>query len=137
MKADPETRGGISVGGNVSGSALSTGNKNTQTVTYTTTEGSGQDTAAVLEALREIRAALDGLSGPYVKPAQANTDTAITEVSGEQVNKDAVGGAIETALEAAKKSADFISVAAKIGPYVKTIAGWLGDSWSHLSNILQ
>ena len=139
MAKDPEPASGntgkISTG-SVKGSALSTGHRNTQTVTYTRTASAADDRAAVLEALREIRAALEGISGSYSKTAKRNADAAFAAASAEKLDKDEVGGALESALEAAKKSAEFIGVAATLGPYVKTAAGWLGDEWSHLIGLL-
>jgi hypothetical protein len=68
----------------------------------------------VRRRLCKIRAALDGLSVPFVQLAQANANSAINEASEKQVNKDAIEAALETALEAAKKSAGFISITAKL-----------------------
>ena len=62
----------------------------------------------MLEALREIRAALEGISGSYSKTAKRNADAAFAAASAEKLDKDEVGGALESALEAAKKSAEFI-----------------------------
>jgi hypothetical protein len=128
--------GGISVGGNVEASILSTGHHNTQEVTYKKVAGTGEERDQVLEALRQIRAALEELSGPYAKPAKVNADAALDAASAGEPDKDAVGGALETALEAAKKSAEFMGTAATLAPYLQTAASWLGSSWGHLVNLL-
>lgn len=86
----------------VKGSALLTGYDNTQTVTYTEASPAGDDQAAVLEALRNIRTALEGISGPYSQPAKRNADAAIKAQA--KLDKSEVGGALESALEAAKKA---------------------------------
>jgi hypothetical protein len=122
--------GGISIGGNVASSALATGHKNTQTVTYTAAAP-----VEVIEALHLIRTTLEGFSGPS-KDASVHANTAIKEASAERPDKDTIGGALKRALEVAKGSAEFAGAAVKIAPYVRTVVGWLGGPWNLLIGLL-
>src|SRR5437588_10939706 len=93
--------GDILVSGNVRNSVVNTGIGNTiQTNSY---PGSREERDNLLEALQQIRAALDGLSGPHAKLAKVNADLAVEEASAGNPDKDAVGGALEAALQADKK----------------------------------
>jgi hypothetical protein len=78
--------GGISIGGGVEGSALSTGNNNTQSVTYTNVAP-----PEVIEALRAIRAALEVLSGPNSAPAKLHAASAIEAAQINQVGQNQGG----------------------------------------------
>lgn len=129
--------GGITVGGNVEGGIVSIGHDNTQAVTYNKGAGPGEERAQVLEALQHIRAALEKLSGPYAKPARLSAEAALDAAAAEELGKDDVGGALEAALETARKSAEFVGTAAKLAPHLQTAVSWLGSSWGHLSNVLQ
>jgi hypothetical protein len=132
-RRDPNTSstGSISVGGAVEGSALSTGHENKQEVI-----NSKGPTPEVLEALREISATLEVLSGPNTKIAKAQAATAIRAATAKKLDKKKVGSALDGALKAAKKSAEFAGVAAKLAPYVKTAAAWIGGEWSQLVDLL-
>ena len=130
--------GNIKVGGNVVGSALAAGNRNVQTVTF-----SGPDAAErekVLDALQAIQIALNELKGAPAKSAQREAAAAIDAAKEQAANKDDIGGALETALGAAKKAEEFASITARcchifrLSPRGSALSGpdwWLRwyDTW--------
>ena len=126
----------IDVRGSVTGSALITGGGNQASVTYTSGVPLSDDRAEITAALEEIRAALQALSGPRAGTAKREADAAIQQASSHQPDKDAIGGALQSALEAAKTTTEFAGAAAKLAPYVKTVASWLGGEWTTLIGLL-
>jgi hypothetical protein len=125
---DVTNTGGISVGGSLEGSAVSTGIKTVQKVSYKRTNAPPE----VLKALTEISSILERLPGPDSIAARAAAACAVKGASAAEPNKDAVGTALENALTAAKKGGDFVTAAAALAPYLQTAATWLGSQWVHL-----
>lgn len=127
--------GNISVGGNVTGAALTSGTNNTVAVTYT-----GADAAErqrVSEALAAIRAELARLPGAKAPVAAALAGTAADAANKEQPDKEQVGNFLDTALKTARESAQFADVAAKLLPHIQTAANWLGGQWANLVGLLR
>jgi hypothetical protein len=116
--------GAISIGGNVVGSAFSTGQHNRQNVTHTT-----EASPDVIDALREIKMYLEALTGPRSNAAKVYATTAIKAASAKKPSKDKVGAALNSAFRAAKKSPEFAGAASRLAPYLRTAVGWLGGQW--------
>jgi hypothetical protein len=131
-----EGDGRITVGGNVQGSALTTGRGNTLTIIGNSGAPALGDRAEVLRALSEIHTALKNLSGPHAKTAQREIKAAVQSVSENSSDKMTIGGALESALEATRKTSEFAEIAGKLLPLVRVATGWLGDEWSHLVSLL-
>jgi hypothetical protein len=126
--------GSVKVGGNVSGSAIAAGDYNVQTVTF-----GGPDAAEreeLLAALQLIQAALGELKGASAKSAQREATAAVDAAKKQEVDKDEIGGALETALGAAKKAEEFAAISSKLLPYIQTVAAWLGPHWTSLLAVL-
>jgi hypothetical protein len=122
--------GNIKIGGNVVGSAVAAGSCNIQTVTF-----SGSDAAErerVLDALQAIQFALNELKGAPAKSAQREAAAAVEAAKEQGANKDDIGSALETALGAAKKADEFVSIAGTLLPHIQTVATWLGTQWAGL-----
>jgi hypothetical protein len=132
-KGSSGATGGISVGNSVQGSALNTGNNSVQTVGLDSS--TNDERAELLITLREIHAALEKLSGPFANAARQQAQTAIEAASGDKVDKTAIGSALENAMGAAKKTAEFAGAAAKLAPLLQTAVTWLGTQWVHLTAI--
>jgi hypothetical protein len=128
--------GGIAVGGNVRGSVLNTGDGNALTVTSSTAAQAPSERTEVLKALGEIRAALQGLSGPRASTARREADAAVQAASADGSDKEAIGAALESALEVARKTTEFAEIAGRLAPFLHTVTGWLGNEWSHLISLL-
>lgn len=130
----PTASGAVHIGGAAVGSALAVGHHNTQTVTFTALAPSGDKQAEVLAALREIRAAFEDLSGPRAATAKREADAALAAAA--LPDKDAVGGALEGAFEAAHKTAEFGAAAVTLAPHLRLVAEWLGGQWTRLADLV-
>jgi hypothetical protein len=53
----------------------------------------------------------------------------------EKPSKDEIGGFLETVLRTAREGAGFAGIAAKLAPYVHTVAWWLGGQWTNLATL--
>jgi hypothetical protein len=122
--------GSISIGGNVAGSAVVTGSGHRVAVT---TEGTPGD---VVSCLQEIRAALDGLTGVDAEMARSDADAALAEAILPAPDKHAFGSALARALKAASTTEEFAERTVRLAPALHEVIGWLGDTWSHLSQVL-
>lgn len=133
----PTAQAAVHVGGDAVGSALAAGDNNTQTVAFTAPASPGGDgQAEVLAALRGIRAAFEELSGPRAATAKREADAALAAAAAEAPDKDAVGGALEGALGAALKTAEFGNSVVKLAPHLRTAAQWLGGQWAKLADLV-
>jgi hypothetical protein len=129
-----QSMGNIKVGGNVVGSALAAGSSNVQTVTF-----SGPDAAErekVFTALQAIQTALGELRGAPAKSAQREAAAAVDAAKAQEADKDEIGSALETALQAAKKAEEFATISSKLLPLIQTVATWLGGGWTGLISLL-
>jgi hypothetical protein len=135
MATRRDEKGQINIGGNVEGSAILSGNSNSQTVTYSKTLS--PDHYIAIDALAEIAKAIASFSGPFAANAALNAEVALKEARNQKTDKAKIGSALCSALETAKKSADFVGSMAKIGPLVRQVATWLGEDWGeHLKDFL-
>ena len=126
----PPASGSISIGGNVTGSAVVAGADHHVTVT---THGAPE---ALLMHLQAIRAALDGLKGSGGEAARRDADAALAAAARPSPDKNLIGGALGRALEAARTTEEFAERAVKLASPLHNAVGWLGDAWSHLTGLL-
>jgi uncharacterized iron-regulated protein len=107
-------RSTISIGGNVSGSAVAAGRSIKQNV------GSGDQAASanLAEAVQALKEAMTGLTGPYAAIANNAVDQAAEESKKEKPDHHFIGAAIDSALAAGKKVGEFGDLVAKISPWV-------------------
>ena len=61
---------------------------------------------------------------------------AVNAAKKNEPSKDEIGGFLDTALKTARGPAEFVSVTAKLAPYVRTVASWLGGQWINLASLL-
>jgi hypothetical protein len=133
-KRDGVVGGSISVGGSVTGSALASGKNITATVTFSGSDA--EERKRVLEALAAIQAELAVLSGPKALATKTLAGAAVEAAKKESPDKEEIGGLLDTALKTAREGAEFASIAAKLAPYVRTAADWLGGQWTNLVGLL-
>jgi len=126
--------GAISVGGHVTGSALSSGQNIKATVVFAGPDGAERE--RVLEALSAIQAELARLTGPKAPAANTLAGAAVDAVKTVEPSKDEIGGFLDSALKTARETAEFASVATKLAPHVGTVANWLGGQWQNLASLL-
>ena len=128
------TGGNIHIGGDVTGGAVASGKKNSQMVSFNSPDA--EERRQVLQALTAIQAELAKLSGPTAPTAKSLAGTAVETAKEEKPNKDEIGNLLDTALRSAKSTAEFVDVAGKLAPHVRTAAHWLGGQWISLASLL-
>ena len=126
----------ISVGGSVTGSAMTTGDDNItsvqeQPVSYVIQ--SSVDMRGELNALREILVNLSSLDRGKIDNAVAD---ASEELNKPQPDKNEVGKALERAFDYALKAQGFASVIEKLKPHLTKTVAWLGEDWHKLLRIV-
>jgi hypothetical protein len=122
----------VSIGGNVSGSAIQPGDYNVanvqlQPITLPTPESI--DIQAEFDALYEILAKLETSDRCKIDNAFADAQE---EVNKLQPDKNEVGKALDRAFDYAKKAEGFIHVAEKLKPHLTKTTAWLGENWYKL-----
>jgi hypothetical protein len=122
----------VSVGGNVSGSSIQTGDHNIanvqfQPITLPTPES--VDIRAELDTLHEILAKLETFDRRKIDNAFADAQE---KVNKSQPDKNEVGKALDRALDYAKKAEGFTHVAEKLKPHLTKTTAWLGENWHKL-----
>jgi len=127
----------VSIGGNVVGSAVQTGDQNTASIQFQQTTlppADRVDMRAELSALRAVLVQLETLDRRKIENALTDAEE---ELKKPQPNKDEVGQALERALNYAQKTAGFASAIDKLQPPVTKVAAWLGENWYKLLGIVR
>ncbi|GBC62400.1 CHAT domain-containing protein [Desulfonema ishimotonii] len=128
----------VSVGGNVTGSAIVTGDSNTVTVNYEKANVPPPETVDIAAELAALKAALAEIQ--VTDKDRRKLDNAIedaeVEVRETEPDRDEVGSALERALKYAEKAEGFASQIEKLRPHVERAAGWLGINWHNLLPIV-
>ncbi len=131
----PENRS-VSIGGNVSGSVIQTGDHNTAMVNYRQETGplaTNVDIHAELTALRDL---LLQIETPDRRKISNALEDAEVELSKPQPDKNEIGSALSRALGYAKQATDFAKVVETVAPHVVNAAGWLGREWGKLLKVI-
>lgn len=117
----------VSIGGNVVGSAVVTGDGNVTTVDYrkaTLPPAASVDIGAELATLRALLEELTTESRDKIANALSE---AAADAAKPQPDRGEIAGALERALRHAGKAADFADKLGKIAPHVARAAAWLGE----------
>lgn len=126
----------VSVGGSVTGSAITTGDNNVTSVQYQLVSlptPESVDMRAELNALREILVKLESSDRRKIDNAFADVEE---ELNKPQPDKTEVGKALDRAFDYAKKAEGFVSLTEKLKPHLTKTVAWLGDRWHKLLNIV-
>ena len=122
----------ITIGGSVTGSAITSGDNNTIAVTFQAAslpEPTSVNIKAEIDALRQILA-------PLASPDRRKLDNALADIDDElakpQPDKDEVGQALDRAMTYAQRASGFAEAIAQLRPHVERTAAWLGKNWYKL-----
>lgn len=114
----------VSAGGNISGSAIQTGDRNRATLTRTELPvAASVDIGAALAGLRELLTATGSADAPKIANALADAEV---EVAKPTADKGEVASALARALGYFAKAAEFAANVHKLIPFVRDVAGWVG-----------
>jgi ABC-type transporter Mla subunit MlaD len=122
----------VTIGGNVSGSAVVTGDQNTTEVRYQRAvlpPAASVDIRAEIGTLAQLLAGLN--TGQRQKIANALSEAA-DDAGRVHPDKDEIGKSLERALDYASKAADFSDKSEQIVTHVQRVVAWLGDNWHKL-----
>jgi hypothetical protein len=122
----------VSIGGNVTGSAILSGDRNVANVQFQPVSlpaPESVDIRAELDAMHEILAKLETSDRRKIDNAFADAQE---EVNKLQPDKNEVGKAFLRALDYAKKAEEFACVAEKLKPHLTKATAWLGEDWYKL-----
>ncbi|MBD2058121.1 hypothetical protein H6F88_19240 [Oculatella sp. FACHB-28] len=128
----PYSNRSVSVGRDVTGSVIQTGDNNTASVSFQQAaipQPESVDMIAVLAALEDI---LSQIESPDRRKIENAVDDAKEELKKPDPNKDEVGQALDRALGYAQKVNGFAEAIDKLRPPVEKAAGWLGEHWYKL-----
>src|SRR5262245_29663366 len=118
----------ISVGGDVVGSILTTGDNNRirAKISVTLPDPSAVD---IHREVADLKKLLLTLSAPDQRKLANALDDAESELTKPDPNKDEIGSALERAVGYATKAADFGEKTASIAEHLAAAVSWLGENW--------
>ncbi len=127
----------VSIGGNMTGSVIQTGDSNTASVQFHQVTLPPPDSVNIqteMTALRELLALLE-------TPDRRKIDNALAEVEDElkkpEPDKAEVGQALERAFNYAQKAEGFSAAIEKLQPRVSKVVSWLGDNWYKILSVVR
>ena len=127
----------VSIGGNMTGSTIQTGDGNTASVQFhqTTLPPAGSvDIKTELNALRDLLVQIDS-------PDRRKIDNALADVEDElkkpEPDKGEVGQALERAFNYAQKAEGFSAAIEKLQPRMTKVVAWLGGNWYKLLSVVR
>ncbi len=125
----------VSIGGNVTGSAVLSGDHNVANVHFQPVSlpaPARVDIRAEFNALREVLTCLETSDCRKIDNAFADAQEELNKL---QPDKNEVGKALDRALDYAKKAEGFASVVEKIKPHMTKATAWLGENWHKLLSV--
>ena len=132
----PSQNRSVSVGGNVTGSAIVAGDSNTVSMQYQQATLPPPDSVDMAAELKSLRESLATLQTPDRRKINNALDEAEDELKKPQPDKNEVGKAIDRALDYAKKADGFTDAIEKIKPRVEKAAAWLGENWYKILGVV-
>ncbi|EAZ92641.1 hypothetical protein [Crocosphaera chwakensis] len=127
----PQNRS-VSIGGNVTGANIITGDSNKVSLDYQSVpvpEPQSVDIQSTLMTIRDILAQLDTSDRRKIENAIADAEE---ELQKPQPDKDEVGQALERAVKYAEKANGFAEAITKLKPHLTSAVGWLGKNWASI-----
>jgi len=127
-----KSKRGVSIGGNVTGSAIVTGDHNVTSLQFTQTTlppAESVDVQAEFAALRQILADLQAADQKKIERA---LEDAAEEITKPEPDRDELGQALNRALTYAQKAEGFAATVGKLQTHTTKIVSWLGDNWHKL-----
>ena len=124
----------ISIGGNLEGSAVVSGDNNTVSVNLEKTEIPAPASVNIYSEISMLSQLLKNLQIPEKDKQKVKNalDEAELESKEKEPDRDEIGSSIDRALKFAKRAEGFADAITKLQPHVQNIAGWLGKNWYKL-----
>ncbi|ARV62733.1 CHAT domain-containing protein [Nostocales cyanobacterium HT-58-2] len=126
----------VSIGGNVTGSAIQTGDSNVANIQFQPVSLPAPESVDIQAELNALCEALAKLESPDRRKIENAFADAEEEVNKPKPDKDEVGKALDRALDYAKKAEGFASVVEKLKPHLTKTTAWLGENWHKLLGIV-
>ncbi len=140
MRSEADRLGGqnrsVSVGGSVTGSAITTGDNNVTSVQYQPVSLPAPSSVDIQGELNSLREILVNLPSDYRRKIDNAIADADEEINKPKPDKNEVGKALDRALDYAKKAEGFASLIEKLKPHLTKTVAWLGDNWHNLLSIV-
>lgn len=122
----------VSVGGNIAGSQIITGDNATAQMRGVSVRLTSGDELNVTAELGALRAALGSLATPDAGKIDRALQDAEEEAEKETPDREEVGAALERAVKYAKGASDFGEHASKIAGHLGPLVSWLGGKWTKI-----
>lgn len=113
----------VRVGGDVTGSALVTGDSNTVTVQFQQASLPQPESVDIQAELKALQTILASLNDPIATGVSQKLEE---EANKPEPDKSVVATTLETGLTYAKNLSGFAEAIDKLRPHVEATAGWLG-----------
>lgn len=127
----------VSIGGNMTGSNVITGDSNTASVQFhqvALPPPESVDIQSEMAALREMLAQLETPDRRKIDNALADVDE---ELKKPEPDKAEVGQALERAFNYAQKAEGFSAAIEKLQPRVSKVVSWLGENWYKILSVVK
>lgn len=119
----------VSVGGNLTGGVIQTGDRNIASVQFQEASLPAAETVDIRTELNAIRDVLAQLKTPERQKIDNALEDAEEELAKSEPDKDEVGKALERALDYAQKAEGFSAAVENLAPRITKVAAWLGENW--------
>ena len=119
----------VSVGGNLTGGVIQTGDRNIASVQFQEASLPAAETVDIRTELNAIRDVLAQLKTPDRRKIDNALEDAEEELAKSEPDKDEVGKALERALDYAQKAEGFSAAVENLAPRITKVAAWLGENW--------
>ncbi len=121
--------------GTIIGSAITTGDNNTVTVSDVKVSLVDAGTVDLGQELASLRAVLTSLGAPDAGKIDRALQDAEEEAAKTDPKKDEIGAAIERAVTYAKGASEFGSHVEKLAPHLASLVSWLGGKWETILGV--
>ena len=136
MSSSGKGNRGVSVGGNVEGAAIVTGDQNVVNVSYSKTELPAPESVDMQTEFAAVRDLLTKLGSEQQKRIDQALQSVATELEEAEPDRDWVGQNLNRALEHAKDADGFGGIVEQLKTHVKGAASWLGKNWHKILGVV-
>jgi hypothetical protein len=126
----------IAIGGSVTGSAITSGDNNTISVTFQTANLPAPDSVNIQAEIDALGKILATLSSPDRRKINNALEEIDEELEKPEPDKDEVGKALDRAMTYAQKANGFAEAMDQLRPHVEKTAAWLGQNWYKLLSLV-
>jgi predicted ribosome quality control (RQC) complex YloA/Tae2 family protein len=122
----PNSDRSVHIGGNVTGSAVVTGDSNKVSIQFQQASLPQPETVDIQAELAALKSVLAQLEAQDQRKINNALEDAEVELEKPEPDKSEVGQALDRALKYAEKANGFAEAIDKLRPHVEAAAGWLG-----------